>query len=106
MSKLQDALVITSPGDRQLVFNISKAYHHLRLVPESYELVGFCIPNEKGIDRFYHFVVVVFELAPAGPVIRQFHAAHPGLFILKRGQADGVPGRWPEYSAEQAEGRR
>jgi hypothetical protein len=56
MSKFQDVLVMTSPGDFQSVFDISKAYHHLRLAPESYELVGFCLPDEKGIDRYYHFV--------------------------------------------------
>jgi hypothetical protein len=69
MSKFQDALVMTSPGDFQSVFDILKAYHHLRLAPESYELVGFCVPDEKGIDRYYHFVVVVFRLAPAGQLL-------------------------------------
>jgi hypothetical protein len=69
MSKFQDALVMTSPGDFQSVFNIWKAYHYLRLAPESYELVGFCVPDEKGIDWFYHFVVGVFGLAPAGQLL-------------------------------------
>jgi hypothetical protein len=69
MLKFQDVLVMTSPGEFQSVFNILKAYHHLRLAPESYELVGFCVPDKKGIDRCYHFVVVVFGLATAGQLL-------------------------------------
>jgi hypothetical protein len=105
MSKFQDALVMTSPGDFQLVFDISKAYHHLRLAPESYELVGFCVKDKKGIYRFYHFVVVI-RTGSSRTVIWQDHAAHPNLLIVKRGQADGVRGRRPEYSTRQGEGRR
>jgi hypothetical protein len=69
MSKFQEALVMTSPGDFQSVFDMSKAYHHLRLAPESYELVGYCVPDEKGVDKYYHFVIVVFGLAPAGQLL-------------------------------------
>jgi hypothetical protein len=56
-------------GDYQSVFDISKAYHHLRLHPSSYELVGFCVQDVDGKERFYHYVVVVFDLGPAGQAL-------------------------------------
>jgi hypothetical protein len=36
MARFQDALSHAAPGDFQAVYNISKAYHHLRLHPDSY----------------------------------------------------------------------
>jgi hypothetical protein len=69
MAQFQDALSQSSKGDYQSVFDISKAYHHLRLAPESYELVGFCIMDKEGKERFYHYVVVVFGLGPAGQAL-------------------------------------
>jgi hypothetical protein len=48
MARFQDALAQSSKGDFQSVFDISKAYHHLRLSPESYDLVGFCVPDKDG----------------------------------------------------------
>jgi hypothetical protein len=70
MARFQDALAQSSKGDYQSVFDISKAYHHLRLDPESYDLVGFCVPDEDGKgERYYHYVVVVFGLGPAGQAL-------------------------------------
>jgi hypothetical protein len=43
MEQFQDALAQSTPGDYQSVYDISKAYHHIRLHPDSYELVGFCL---------------------------------------------------------------
>jgi hypothetical protein len=66
MARFQDALAQSSKGDYQSIFDISKAYHHLRLDPESYDLVGFCVPDKNGKgERYYHYVVVVFGLGPA-----------------------------------------
>jgi hypothetical protein len=62
MARFQDALSQAAPGDFQSVYDISKAYHHLRLHPDSYELVGFCVVDDEGKERFYHYVVVVFGL--------------------------------------------
>jgi hypothetical protein len=53
MARFQDALAQSSKGDFQSVFDISKAYHHLWLSPESYDLVGFCVPDKDGKERFY-----------------------------------------------------
>jgi hypothetical protein len=58
MSRFQDALAQSSRGDYQSVFDISKAYHHIRLAPESYCLVGFCAEDKDKKERFYHFVVL------------------------------------------------
>jgi hypothetical protein len=69
MARFQDALALSSRGDYQSVFDVSKAYHHLRLAPESYDLVGFCVVGEDVKERFYHFVVVVFGLGPAGQAL-------------------------------------
>jgi hypothetical protein len=69
MSRFQDALTLLPRGDFQSVYDITKAYHHLRLHPDSYELVGFCVEDEKGIEHFYHYVVVVFGLGPAGQAL-------------------------------------
>jgi hypothetical protein len=68
MARFQDALSQAAPGDFQSVYDISKAYHHLRLHPDSYELVGFCVVDEEGKERFYHYVVVV-GLGPAGHLL-------------------------------------
>jgi hypothetical protein len=71
MSRFQDALSQSSPGDFQSIYNISKAYHHIRLHPESYCPVGFCMEDMDGKERFYHYVVVVFRLVPAGQALGQ-----------------------------------
>jgi hypothetical protein len=69
MAQFQDALAQSSKGDYQSVFDISKAYHRLRLHPSSYKLVGFCVQDEDGKERFYHYVVVIFGLGPAGQAL-------------------------------------
>jgi hypothetical protein len=71
MSSFQDALSQSSPGDFQSVYDISKAYHHIHLHPDSYCLVGFCVEDEDGKERFYHYIVVVFRLGPAGQALGQ-----------------------------------
>jgi hypothetical protein len=69
MARLQDALAQSSKGDYQNVFDITKAYHHIRLHPESYDLVGFCVESPEGVEEFYHYVVLVFGLGPAGQAL-------------------------------------
>jgi hypothetical protein len=69
MAGFQDALSQTSPGDYQSTFDIKSEYHHLRLAPESYDLVGFCVENEQGVEEYYHYVVVVFGLGPSGQAL-------------------------------------
>jgi hypothetical protein len=69
MARFHDALAQSSRGDYQSVFDVSKAYHHIRLAPESYCLVGFCVEDKDKKERFYHFVVLVFGLGPSGQVL-------------------------------------
>jgi hypothetical protein len=69
MARFQDALAQTSPLDYQSTFDIKSAYHHLGLAPESYDLVGFCVENKQGVEEYYHYVVVVFGLGPAGQAL-------------------------------------
>jgi hypothetical protein len=69
MTRFQDALAQLSRGDFQSVYDISKAYHHVRLHPDSYQLVGFCVEDENRKEEFYHYVVMVFGLGPAGQVL-------------------------------------
>jgi hypothetical protein len=69
MSRFQDALDQLDQGDFQSVYDVSKAYHHIRLHPELYKLVGFCVVDTTGKERLYHFVVVVFGLGPAGQLL-------------------------------------
>jgi hypothetical protein len=69
MAHSQEALAQSSKGDFPSVFDISKAYHHIRLSPESYDLVGFCVPDKDRKERFYYYVVVVFGLGPAGQLL-------------------------------------
>jgi hypothetical protein len=69
MAQFQEALAQLTQNDYQSVYDISKAYHYIRLHPDSYELVGFCMTDAAGKEHFYHFVVVVFGLKPAGQAL-------------------------------------
>jgi hypothetical protein len=69
MAQFQDDLAQSTPGDCQSVCDISKAYHHIRLHPDLYELVGFCVEDADGKERFYHFVKIVFGLGQAGQAL-------------------------------------
>jgi hypothetical protein len=69
MVRFQDALAQSNQGDFQNVYDVSKAYHHISLHPDSYDLVGFCVEDEEGREHYYHFVVVVFGLGPAGQAL-------------------------------------
>jgi hypothetical protein len=68
MARFQDALSQAAPGDYQSVYDISKAYHHLCLHSDSYELVGFWTRTRRGRRSFY-YVVVVFGFGPAGQLL-------------------------------------
>jgi hypothetical protein len=41
----------------------------VKLHLDSYQLVGFCVVDESGKEEFYHYVVMVFGLGPAGQVL-------------------------------------
>jgi hypothetical protein len=68
-ARFQDALAQSNQGDFQSVYDVSKVYHHILLYPDSYDLVGLCVEDKEGREHYYHFVVVVFGLGPAGQAL-------------------------------------
>jgi hypothetical protein len=68
MTTLGDVLSQTMMGDFQFVFDLEAAYHHVRLHPESYKYVSFCLDLVK-VERFFSFVIHVFGLKTAGQVL-------------------------------------
>jgi hypothetical protein len=68
MTTLGDVLSQTMTGDFQFVFDLEAAYHHVRLHPESYKYVGFCLDFD-GVESFFFFVILVFGLKTAGQVL-------------------------------------
>ena len=70
-------------GDYQFGFDLKSAYHHLVYREESRPWVGFCIPTEDGIDRFYHFVAMMFGW---GPSMKYLGRATRPLIVLWRRQ--------------------
>jgi hypothetical protein len=58
MVTLKEVLDHTLPGHFMSIFDIEKAYHNIRLHRSSYVLVGFSVPDEWGVERFYVFVIL------------------------------------------------
>jgi hypothetical protein len=106
MSRFQDALSQSSKGDYQSIFDISKAYHHLRLSPKSYDLVGFCVPGVDGKERFNIFMVVVFRLGPAGHLLGRVMKPILTLFGLDRDPQHDVRGRRTGQRGYKGESRQ
>jgi hypothetical protein len=69
MTTLQDAVNSTRKGDFQVVFDLKSAFHHVRLHPSSYELMGFKVGDEEGTITYYCYVVLVFGFKVAAQVL-------------------------------------
>jgi hypothetical protein len=69
MTQFKDVLEQSVKGDYQSLYNIRKADHHIRLHPNSYDLVGFCVEELEGVKHYYHYVVGFFGLGPAGQAL-------------------------------------
>jgi hypothetical protein len=69
MVTLQDAINATREGSFQLVFDLKSAFHHIRLHPSCYELMGFKVNREDGQVAYYCFIVLVFGLKVASQVL-------------------------------------
>ena len=69
MPTMQDVVDDTFEGEWMAVFDLEAAYHNIRLHPETYCLVGFMVPDEKGEELFYVYVVLPFGLASAALVL-------------------------------------
>jgi hypothetical protein len=69
MSTLQDALCATRQGDFQLTFDLKSAFHHLKLHPSCYELMGFAVTGEDGRKPYYCYVFLIFGLRVAAQAL-------------------------------------
>jgi hypothetical protein len=75
MTTLQDAISNTVKGDYQVVFDLKSAFHHIRLHPSVYELMGLKVKQPDGSVKYYCFVVLVFGLKVAAQILgRVFEA--------------------------------
>jgi hypothetical protein len=86
MTTLRNALYSTREGDFQFLFDLKSVYHHLRLNPVCYELMGFKVMNEDGTYKFYVYVVLVFGLKVAAQVLGRL--LKPVMSYLRQ---NGVP---------------
>ena len=65
MDDLRTAKELLRPGDYMVVADLRSAYHHLRLNPQEYELMGIEITNDEGNLEWYKYAVLPFWLGPA-----------------------------------------
>ncbi len=63
MTTLQDAINNTVKGDYQVVFDLKSAFHHIRLHPSVYDLMGFQVkqPDGQFIDQEINCSVMMTE---------------------------------------------
>jgi hypothetical protein len=82
MCSLGDVLAQTVKGDFQYVFDLEAVYHHLRIHPDSFKFLGFCIMID-GCEVFFLYVVLVFGLKTAGQLLGR--VLKPVLTFLAEG---------------------
>ena len=61
---LEKALKCLMPGDSMSTYNLSSAYHHVKIFEGHRKFLGFSIPGEQG-EEFYVFTCMPFGLASA-----------------------------------------
>ena len=49
--------------------DLKSAYHHLRMHPDDYDLLGFELKDKEGAPIWYAFVVLPFGLGPAAHIL-------------------------------------
>jgi hypothetical protein len=81
MCTLGDMLAQTVKGNFQYVCNLEAAYHHLRIHPDSYKFLGFCVTID-GCEVFFVYVVLVFVLKTVGQLLGR--VLKPVLIFLVR----------------------
>jgi hypothetical protein len=99
MARFQDAIAHSLKGDFQSVFDISKAYHHLLLSPESYNLVGW-----EGEILLLRGRSIWFRACRS--VTRPSNETHVGISRVHRDSQHHVRRRWSYVRGDQEEGRR
>ena len=65
LPSLDKAIKLLLPGDYQATFDLKSAFHHILIHPDFRKYLGFCIPDEDGVDHFYVFRVLPFGLSTA-----------------------------------------
>ena len=65
LPSLDKALKSLLPGDYMATYDLSSAYHHVRIHEDHWQFLGFSVPDEKGEDRYYVFTCMPFGLASA-----------------------------------------
>jgi hypothetical protein len=80
LTTVNDALAATKKVDYQLVFDLTSAYHHIALHPESYELMGFAVTWESGETKYYYYVVLPFGYKRASQILGRM--IKPIIFFL------------------------
>ena len=65
LATLQKSFQLLERGDVQATYDLSSAYHHVKIHPDHQKFLGFAIPGEDGKDEFYQFECMPFGLASA-----------------------------------------
>lgn len=66
LPSLDKVLKTLLPGDFMATYDLSSAYHHVRIHPDHWKYLGFAVPNQDtGEDEYYVFTCMPFGLASA-----------------------------------------
>lgn len=64
LTTIQKSFQLLERGDLQATYDLSSAYHHIKIHPDHKKYLGFCVPGPEG-DEFYQFECMPFGLASA-----------------------------------------
>ncbi len=65
LSHLEKALEMTQPGDFQVVYDLSSAYYHIKIMEEQRKFLGAKFVDENGKTVYVRYKVLPFGLASA-----------------------------------------
>ena len=65
LSTLQKSFQLLERGDFQATYDLSSAYHHVKIHPDHRKYLGFAVPGPNGEEEFYQFECMPFGLASA-----------------------------------------
>ena len=63
--RLEKSCEILIKGDVQAAYDLSVAYHHVKIHDDYKKYLCFMVPDEQGVDRYYQFQVMPFGLSSA-----------------------------------------
>ena len=104
LADLKTALQITEPGDWQAVYDLSSAYHHIKILPAHVKYLGAAFQREDGSTQYFVFNFLPFGISSAvhvmTKVMKPFSAFLSSLGIRHTIYLDD--GRVCSHSKEQA----